>query len=193
LFFVALILASTSAIRRQMLDSAGVEYRSVTPEVDENEVKAQLSDAAEIASELAAAKAASIGGKDWVIGSDSVVSVGDHLFNKPRNRDEAAQHLGYFSGKTMLLTSAVALAKGGKLDWSYSETARLEVRELSDAFIASYLDAEWPEVGYTVGVFRLEARGVQLFSRIDGDHFTILGMPLIPLLGALRDRGLLLA
>jgi septum formation protein len=93
----------------------------------------------------------------------------------------------------MLLTSAVALARGGKLDWRHVETARLEVRPLSEHFIEDYLDAEWPEVGYTVGVFRLEARGVQLFSSIEGDHFTILGMPLIPLLGALRDRGLLIA
>ena len=91
----------------------------------------------------------------------------------------------------MLLTSAVALALGAKLDWSHVETARLDVRPLSEAFIADYLDAEWPEVGYTVGVFRLEGRGVQLFERIDGDHFTILGMPLIPLLGALRARGVL--
>jgi septum formation protein len=128
-----------------------------------------------------------------VIGSDSVVSVDNRLFDKPRSRDEAAKHLHFFSGKTMLLTSAVALARAGKLDWGHVETARLEVRELSDKFIADYLDAEWPEVGYTVGVFRLEARGVQLFSSIEGDHFTILGMPLIPLLGALRDRGLLLA
>ena len=89
------------------------------------------------------------------------------------------------------LTSAVALARSGKIDWRHVETATLHVRRLSDAFIADYLDAEWPEVGYTVGVFRLEGRGVQLFSSIEGDHFTILGMPLIPLLGALRDRGLL--
>ena len=93
----------------------------------------------------------------------------------------------------MLLTSAVALASGGRLDWRHVDTARLHVRRLSDAFITDYLDAEWPEVGYTVGVFRMEARGVQLFERIEGDHFTILGMPLIPLLGALRERGLLLA
>jgi septum formation protein len=93
----------------------------------------------------------------------------------------------------MLLTSAVALARGGKLEWSHAETARLEVRPISDAFIRCYLDAEWPDVGYTVGVFRLEARGVQLFSKIEGDHFTILGMPLIPLLGALRERGLILS
>ncbi len=93
----------------------------------------------------------------------------------------------------MQLSSAVALAHGGEPDWSHVETARLQVRPLSDAFIADYLDAEWPEVGYTVGVFRLEARGVQLFDSIEGDHFTILGMPLLPLLGALRDRRLLLA
>jgi septum formation protein len=193
LFFLALILASTSAIRRQMLDAAGVEYRSKKPDVDEDRLKAELSDAREIASRLAAAKAESISSSDWVIGSDSVVQSGDRLFSKPRDREEAAEHLRYFSGKTMLLTSAVALARDGKTDWSHSETARLEVRPLSEAFIATYLDAEWPEVGYTVGVFRLEARGVQLFSRIEGDHFTILGMPLLPLLGALRDRGLLLA
>jgi septum formation protein len=128
-----------------------------------------------------------------VIGSDSVVSVGGRLFGKPRDRDEAAEHLRFFSGKTMLLTSAVALARGGKVDWECLDSARLEVRDLSDPFISNYLDAEWPEVGYTVGVFRLEARGVQLFSSIEGDHFTILGLPLMPLLGALRDRGLLLA
>ena len=176
-----------------MLDAAGVEYRSQKPDVHEDMLKAQLTDAREIASRLAAAKAESIGSPGWVIGSDSVVEAGDRLFSKPRDRDEAAEHLRYFSGKRMLLTSAVALAKDGKTDWSHSETARLDVRQLSEAFIATYLDAEWPEVGYTVGVFRLEARGVQLFSRIEGDHFTILGMPLLPLLRALRDRGLLLA
>ena len=188
-----LILASTSLIRRQMLDAAGVEYRAVKPSVDEQEVKARLDDSAQIASRLAAAKATSIGGDEWVIGSDSVVTVDEQLFSKPRDRKEAAEHLRFFSGKIMSLTSAVALARDGLLDWCHAETARLEVRPISDAFIQSYLDAEWPEVSYTVGVFRLEARGVQLFSRIDGDHFTILGMPLIPLLAALRERGLLLS
>jgi septum formation protein len=91
----------------------------------------------------------------------------------------------------MVLTSAVALANGSRLDWSHVESARLQVRRLSEDFIAGYLEAEWPEVGYTVGVFRLEGRGVQLFSSIEGDHFTILGMPLLPLLGALRERGLI--
>lgn len=190
---MALILASTSAIRRQMLDAAGVEYEAVKPDVDEDLVKRRLDSRQEIASELAAAKACNIGGPNWVIGSDSVVSAGGQLFDKPRNRDEAAEHLRFFSGKTMELTSAVALVKDGALDWRHAETARLQVRSLSEAFIADYLDAEWPEVGYTVGVFRLEARGVQLFETIDGDHFTILGMPLLPLLNALRERGLLIA
>jgi septum formation protein len=176
-----------------MLDAAGVEYRSIAPNVDEDAIKRELDDLVEIASTLAARKALSVDTSAWTIGSDSVVQVGEHRFSKPQNREEAAQHLRYFSGKTMLLTSAVALARGGKVEWNHRETARLQVRPLSDPFIAAYLDAEWPEVGYTVGVFRLEARGVQLFSRIDGDHFTILGMPLIPLLGALRDRRLLLA
>lgn len=190
---MSLILASTSAIRRQMLDAAGVAYQAMNPGVDEAVLKARLSDPRDIASELAAAKACSIATDDWVIGSDSVVTSGGRLFDKPRSRDEASDHLRFFSGRVMELTSAVALARGGTLDWRHVETARLEVRELSNEFIDEYLDAEWPEVGYTVGVFRLEARGVQLFSSIHGDHFTILGMPLIALLGALRERGLLTA
>jgi len=190
---LTLILASTSTIRRKMLDAAGVDHQAVKPRVDESGVKGQFSDPVAIASELAAAKANSINGRRWVIGSDSVVSVNGRLFDKPRDRSEAAEHLRFFSGKTMNLTSAVALTRAGAPGWLHAETARLEVRKLSEAFIADYLDVEWPEVGYTVGVFRLEARGVQLFSSIDGDHFTILGMPLIPLLGALRERGLLLA
>ena len=186
-----LILASTSAIRRQMLDAAGVQYEAVKPGVDEDAVKARLNDAEEIAGELAALKACSVSGGDWVIGSDSVVSVAGHTFDKPANREQAAEHLRFFSGKEMKLTSAVALAHGGKLDWRHVENALLQFRDLSDDFIAAYLDAEWPEVGYCVGVFRLEGRGVQLFDRIEGDHFTILGMPLLPLLGALRTRGLM--
>ena len=176
-----------------MLDAAGVDYRAVKPEVDEDEAKRRLVDAAEIASRLATAKACSVAGTAWVIGSDSVVSAGGRLFDKPKDREEAAHHLRFFSGRAMFLTSAVALAQNGEPQWLHVETARLQVRELSDDFIGAYLDAEWPEVGYTVGVFRLEGLGVQLFEKIEGDHFTILGMPLVPLLGALRDRRLLLA
>jgi septum formation protein len=174
-----------------MLDAAGVSYSVTKPAVDEESVKTRLSGAVEIAAALAAAKARSVA-DEWVIGSDSVVAVDGRLFDKPRDRSEAAEHLRFFSGKRMQLTSAVALAHTGELDWSHVETATLQVRSLTDAFIDDYLDAEWPEVGYTVGVFRLEGRGVQLFDSIEGDHFTILGMPLLPLLGALRARGLLL-
>jgi septum formation protein len=177
-----------------MLDAAGVRYKAVKPCLDEEAIKARLGAAHEIADELAAAKALSIDANDhWVIGSDSVVNAGGRLFDKPRNRQDAAEHLRFFSGKTIELTSAAALANSGHLAWRHVETAKLHVRPLSSRFIADYLEAEWPEVAYTVGVFRLEARGVQLFERIDGDYFTILGMPLLALLRALRDRGLVLA
>jgi septum formation protein len=189
---LALILASTSPIRSQMLEAAGVNFVAVRPDVNEDEAKARLNDAAEIAGELACAKALSVSALrpgDWVIGSDSVVSCDGRLFDKPRDRADAVEHLRFFSGRPMILTSAVALTLDDAVDWQHVSTATLQVRDLSDEFIAAYLDAEWPEVGYTVGVFRLEGRGVQLFDRIDGDHFTILGMPLLPLLGALRARG----
>lgn len=146
--------------------------------------------------ELAAEKALSVSRTSpdaWVIGSDSAVTVDGRLFNKPTNREAAAEHLRAFSGRAMQLTSAVALARAGRVDWRHLETVTLHVRPLSEEFIATYLDAEWPEVAYCVGVFRMEGRGAQLFASIEGDYFTILGMPLIPLLGALRERGLLLA
>jgi len=91
----------------------------------------------------------------------------------------------------MMLSSAVALAAEGRVLWRHAETARLRVRPLSDRFIASYLDEEWPEVGHCVGVFRLEGRGVALFDAIEGSYFTILGMPLLPLLGQLRELGVM--
>jgi septum formation protein len=193
---VPLILASSSSIRRDMLRSAGVAFDIVPSSVDESAAKTRSSTAGDIAGELAAAKAINVSRvrpDDWVIGGDSVVSVASRTFDKPRDRNEAAEHLRFFSGKLMVLTSAVALAKGGELDWRQVDTATLQVRSLSEGFIAAYLDAEWPTVGHTVGVFRMEARGVQLFSSIEGDYFTILGMPLISLLGALRERRLLAA
>ena len=189
-----LILASGSAIRRKMLEDAGVEHIAVRPGVDEDAVKSGRMDAVEIATELAKAKALAVSGSqpdEWVIGSDSVVSVGGQLFDKPRDRAEAAGHLRFFAGKSLILTSAVSLARGGRLDWSHADSAELQLRSLSEEFINAYLDSEWPEVSYCVGVFRMEGPGVQLFERIDGSFFTILGMPLVPLLGALRERGVL--
>jgi septum formation protein len=193
---MALILASASAIRRSMLQQAGLEFAVKPANVDEGAEKRNHSDPAELASALADAKALSVsrpGVDPWVIGSDSVVSVDGRQFSKPRDRDQAAEHLRFFSGKEMLLTSAVALARNGHVDWRQSDSARLRVRALSDQFIEQYLEAEWPDVGYCVGVFRMEARGIQLFDSIDGSYFTILGMPLLPLLNALRERGLLVS
>jgi septum formation protein len=177
-----------------MLNAAGVEYRAVPSSVDESAIKAELNTAEEIAGRLAEAKALDVSAghpDDLIIGSDSVVSVDGRVFDKPADRRQAEGHLRFFSGKTMLLTSAVAFVRSNVAEWTHVESARLTVRPLSNAFIQSYLDAEWPEVGYCVGVFRMEGRGVQLFDRIDGDYFTILGMPLIPLLRALREQGLL--
>ena len=193
---MALVLASSSAIRRTMLEQAGVEFSVARIDVDEAAAKTQIFDPEKLTAALAEAKAlagSAAGAGDWVIGSDSVVCVNGRIFSKPSDRAEAAEHLRTFSGATMLLTSAVALARDGQVDWSHCESAELQVRRLSERFIADYLDAEWPEVGYCVGVFRLEGRGVQLFEKIDGSYFTILGMPLLPLLGALRDRGVIAA
>lgn len=189
-----LVLASSSAIRRAMLTAAGVDHDVVAADVDETAAKKRIDDPQRLARTLAGAKALSVSAArsgDWVIGSDSVVSCAGRLFDKPTDRAQAGEHLRCFSGQPMELISAVALALGGNVDWMHTGRAKFRVRDLSDAFIADYLDAEWPDVGYCVGVFRLEGRGVQLFDSIDGDHFTILGMPLLPLLGALRARGLI--
>ena len=189
---MALVLASSSAIRRVMLEQAGVEFTADPADIDETAERHRNDSPASLATSLAQAKALAVSERragDWVIGSDSVASVDGRIFAKPGGREEAAEHLRFFSGQTLQLTSAVALALDGKVDWSLCDQAWLRVRPLSDSFIASYLDAEWPEVGYCVGVFRIEGRGVQLFDSIDGSYFTILGMPLVPLVGALRERG----
>ena len=187
---MSLILASNSEIRSAMLQQVGVAFTVRPPNFDEAPLKkSHAGDDQSLARRLAEGKAMSLaaGPGDWVIGSDSVVSVAGSRYSKPRDRYEAERHLQAFSGKTMILSSAVALAGAGRIEWSHAESARLNVRQLSQAFIQDYLDAEWPEVGYCVGVFRMEGRGVTLFEQVEGSHFTILGMPLIPLLGALRN------
>jgi septum formation protein len=192
---LVLILASASTIRAQMLEAAGVEFEVQPADLDEARIKAvHQGDAAELAIELASAKSVAVSALhrgDWVVGSDSLIAAGGRMFAKPRDREEAAEHLRFFSGQPLILTSAAALAHDGAADFSHVQSATLYVRALSEAFIDSYLDQEWPEVAYCVGVFRMEGRGVQLFERVEGDHFTILGMPLLPLLGALRARGLI--
>ncbi len=189
-----LVLASQSASRKAMLEAAGVAFTAVPASLDERALEATLAGEtpAVIVLALAEAKAVAVSatqGAALVLGSDSIVAVGGRRFNKPRNRIEAAEHLRYFSGREMHLHSAGALARGGATVWRRGDCAVLQVRDLSEDFIASYLDAEWPAVAGCVGVFRIEDRGVQLFESIQGNHFTVLGMPLLPVLAALREHG----
>lgn len=190
---MSLVLASASAIRAAMLEAVGAAYDVDPARVDEAAVKNEHDgDDASLASRLAQVKALETStrrSESWIIGGDSLVSVNGRRFDKPASRDDAAAHLRLFSGQTMRLTSAVVLARNGQIDWSHAGEALLHVRNLSEDFIHTYLEAEWPAVGFCVGVFRMEGRGVTLFEAVEGDHFTILGMPLIPLLGALRARG----
>lgn len=187
------MLASNSASRKAMLEAAGVAFEAHPADVDERALEAEMERAepTEVAQALAAAKAAAVSDARIVLGSDSLVEVDGHRFDKPANREQAAEHLRFFSGKVMTLHSAAALAKDGQIFWVGSDFARLRVRELSEDFITAYLEAEWPEVSYCVGVFRIEGPGVQLFESIMGDQFTVLGMPLLQVLDALREEGVL--
>ena len=194
----SLILASKSASRRAMLDAAGVAYQSIPADIDERAVEAGLERTApsEVAEALAVAKAAAVAALNpgaLVLGSDSLVVCNGRRFDKPRSREEAGEHLRFFSGQVIELHSAAALVKDTGCEWSHASIARLHVRDLSEEFIEYYLNLEWPAIGHTVGAFRIEGPGVQLFESIEGDQFTVLGMPLLPLLGALREEGVLIA
>lgn len=191
---MTLVLASQSVSRRAMLEAAGVPFTAIPAAIDERAVEGGLggAPAAAVARAIAEAKAVAVSQghpRALVLGSDSLAVCEQRRFDKPADRAEAARHLAFFSGKTIELHSAAVLAQGGGVVWRGSDVARLTVRLLSPAFIESYLDAEWPAVAGCVGVFRIEARGVQLFDAIDGDHFTVLGMPLLPVLAALREMG----
>lgn len=189
-----LVLASGSAIRRTLLEGAGVAFTIDLPDVSEQAIKAGHQGTTEqLAMALADAKARNVSDRRpnaWVIGSDSIAECGGRRFDKPRDRAEAAEHLRFFSGRSLSLVSAASLVRNGSSEAALVDRARLAVRPLSNAFIADYLKAEWPAVGECAGAFRLEGRGVTLFDAIDGSHFTILGLPLLPLLGALRERGI---
>jgi len=187
-----LILASTSPIRIHLLEQAGVEFIALPPSVDEEMIKrGHAGDGPALALRIAEAKAVSLDQPgDFVIGSDSTLSVDGHLYSKPSDRADAARHLAHFSGKQMILSSAVAVARNGVVEWRHVDSAKLDVRILSPEYIEQYLDQEWPDVAYCVGVFRMEGRGATLFGSVEGSHFTILGLPLLPLLGALRERGM---
>ena len=189
-----LVLASQSASRKSMLTAAGIVFDARPADIDERALEAGLGDASpdQVAAALALAKAQATSAAHpgaLVLGSDSLAEAGGRRFDKPRTREEAAAHLRFFSGKVLNLHSAAALVRDGHCVWQDDAVAQLHVHPLSDLFIESYLDCEWPEVSGCVGVFRIEGRGVQLFDQIDGDYFTVLGMPLLKVLGALRDLG----
>lgn len=190
-----IILASQSASRRAMLAAAGVGFIAEAANVDEDAAKASLTDLSprDLADALAELKALKVSMRrpgDLVLGSDSVVALADGtLLDKPTSREQAAEHLGRMSGGIHQLYSAAVVAEDGRPVWRHVDAARLHVRTLSHGFIERYLDMEWPAVGGCVGVFRIEGQGVQLFHRIEGSHFTVLGLPLLPVLGYLRDRG----
>ena len=192
-----LVLASQSASRRAMLDAAGIAYRAEPAHVDEAAIKDAMAGAPprDLANALAELKAIKVSARHpgaLVLGSDSIVALSDGtILDKPVDRADAAAHLRAMRGGRHDLLSAVVLARDGRPLWRHVETARLHVRNLSDAFIERYLDAEWPAIAGCVGCFRIEGPGVQLFDCIVGDHFTVLGMPLFPVLGQLRVLGAL--
>lgn len=198
---MTLILASQSASRRAMLTAAGVAFESHPAHVDEAGMKEAMQadgrsprDIADALAELKALKVSSALPDRLVLGSDSVMVLADGtMLDKPTDRSDAALHLRQMSGGTHQLISAAVIVEQGRPVWRAVETARLQLRKLSSDFIDHYLDLEWPAISGCVGCFRIEGPGVQLFDRVDGDHFTILGMPLLPVLGYLRTRGALVA
>jgi septum formation protein len=196
---MTLVLASQSASRRAMLDAAGVPHEAVAAQVDEAAAKDSLiaagisaRDLSDALAELKALKVSRLAPGALVLGCDSVVALDDgSLLDKPVSREDAADHLRRMSGRHHDLYSAAVIAEQGHAVWRHVDRARMHVRRLSEEFIAAYVDREWPAIGGCVGCYRMEGPGVQLFSRVEGSHFTILGMPLLPLLDYLRVRSVL--
>lgn len=194
---MTLVLASTSASRQAMLRGAGVAFEAIAPNVDEDEIKRAMvaagARARDVADALAEAKAVKVSRRlpgALVLGSDQILECADgSLLDKPEGRAGAEAHLRRLMGAEHRLVCGAVIAEGGQAVWRVVDTARLHMRPLSDAFIADYLDREGDAVLGSVGAYRIEALGSQLFSRIAGDHFTVMGLPLLPVLDYLRVRG----
>ncbi len=191
-----LILASQSRARQTLLGEAGIEFVAIPADIDERAVQqsAALVAPGDVAAHLAREKALAIAlfepGR-YVVGADQTLAVGKTLFSKPAGRIAAAEQLRALAGRAHELHSAVAVVRDGKVLFEDVSVARMSMRQLSDAQIAAYLDEAGERVTTSVGAYQLEGLGVHLFERIDGDHFTILGLPLLPLLAFLRHQGLL--
>lgn len=191
-----LILASASRARGELLRCAGVEFETVPARVDEASVRESMradgTAAAETAAALAALKAVSISSRHpdvAVVGADQMLTCGGRWFDKPPDRAHARAQLAALRGREHRLETAVCVALGGSVIWHHGEAARMVMRPFGDAFLDAYLDTCGDDILSCVGAYRIEDRGVQLFAAVDGDHFAILGLPLLPLLDFLRERG----
>lgn len=193
------ILASGSSSRRAMLTAAGIVFSAITPDIDEDELRAKmpaktLSKGDAVAEHLAECKALAVSRHHpnaLVIGCDQVLVCEGRLFNKAVDETQARASLQALRGRTHELISAAVIAKGETLTWRCTDIACLHMRAFSDEFLQHYLRDEVPDILGSVGCYRIEGRGVQLFTRVEGDQFTIRGLPLIPLLAALREQGAL--
>lgn len=192
-----LVLGSTSPVRRALLADAGLIVETEAPEVDERRVEAAMPagcDPGAIALRLAMEKALAVSRRRprcIVVGADQTLACGDEAFHKPRDRDEAREQITRLSGRTHRLHSAVALAQNGQIVKSCVDEARLTMRPLSRATIERYLMLAGDKAVASVGGYQVEGLGIHLFERIEGDHATVLGLALLPLLAALRDMDLL--
>lgn len=193
-----IILASTSATRQSMLRNAGLSFAAEGPHVDEAALVAANPrwSPRETAMQLATAKAMDVSHRHrgaFVIGADQVLALGNRIYGKPRDRAQCRDQLRALRGQRHALMSAVAMARDGKIEWSHNAEATLTMRDFSDAFLESYLDLIGEDCKTSVGGYKIEGPGVQLFDSVAGDHFTILGLPLVPLLEELRRLGELTA
>ena len=191
-----LILASQSRARQALLANAGISFEAVTAEIDERAVQqaSGLSAPGEIASLLAREKALSVSARQpgkFVIGADQTLALGERLFSKPAGRAQAAEQLRALAGQRHELHSAVAVVRDGKILFEAVAIAGMTMRRFGEAEIDVYLGEAGEAVTSSVGAYQLEGLGVHLFERIEGDHFTILGLPLLPLLAFLRSERLL--
>ena len=190
------ILASQSRARQMLLGNAGINFEAVPADIDERAVQKNsgLTSPGEIAGLLAGEKALFVSAKNpgrHVIGADQTLALGDRLFSKPSGRAQAAEQLRLLAGNSHALHSAVAVARDGKIVFADVSIAKMSMRHLSESEISAYLDAAGAAVTTSVGAYQLEGLGAHLFERIEGDHFTILGLPLLPLLKFLRRERLL--
>jgi len=191
-----LILASQSRARQMLLTNAGIAFEAVPADIDERAVQqaSGLTAPSDIAALLAGEKALWVSSRQpgkYVIGADQTLALGDRLFSKPAGRAQAAEQLRALAGRAHELHSAIAVARDGKILFAEIVIARMTMRPLDEAGIDAYLDAAGEAVTSSVGAYQLEGLGVHLFERIEGDHFTILGLPLLPLLAFLRSEQLL--